>query len=235
MRRPPQTAFDSDPIVTTVGSSAAVGAFGRGVEAEVDERLVDDDDGAGLVGDAQHVAPVLLGHQGARRVVEVGDEVGQTRRRLSQRRLELGDLPAAAGIHRDRDEARVVGPDGVEGSGIAGQFGEDPIARSGEQAQQQVERVQRAAGDDDLVGVRRHAALGEAGGDRGAQIGQAHRVVAVAGRDLGQPGGGVGDGLGQDAGRRRQRGAGKIDDVVRMRGDVPAREVGPRALRRPGS
>jgi hypothetical protein len=103
--------------------------------------------------------------------VVVRRQVSQPRRRLAQRRAHLVDVPAALRGHRHRHDPSTARPDRVQRTGVGRQFGDHPLARSDEQAQQQIEAVQRAVGDQDLIGSGGGAARGEAGRDRVPQHG----------------------------------------------------------------
>ena len=73
--------------------------------------------------------------------------------------------------------------------------------------------MQRARGDEHLLGRGRGAAGGQVSGDRGAQHGQARRVVARAGQVAWEFGGGGGErGVQHALGRRAGRAA-EVDHV----------------------
>jgi hypothetical protein len=103
---------------------------------DIDERLIDHHRGAGVAGDPQHIAPLGLTDQRPGRVVIIGHQIGQPGRALAQGGLHLGGQPAAGRGDRHRHDPRAGTAQRVQRPGVGRQFGEHPIARADQQAQQ---------------------------------------------------------------------------------------------------
>ena len=106
------------------------------------------------------------------RVLEVGHDVEELRATAAgDAALQLvGDHALVVGRHLD--EARAVGPEGVDGSQVGGALAQHLVVVVEEDLAGQVEPLLRAGGDQDLGGL-----------DRGAEPG-----VHAAGDGLAQPG-----------------------------------------------
>jgi hypothetical protein len=90
--------------------------------------------------------------------VEVRDRVEKLRRatgrpnRCDRRAQPVGDQTVV--VHRNLDHVRLVGVERSEGADVGRRLGDDDVTRVDEDAGDEVERLLRSNGDDDLVGVR---------------------------------------------------------------------------------
>ena len=141
-------------------------------------------------------------HRAARRVLEVGHEVGQHRQRSREGLLGAVQVPPLVGRHRHADQAGVRSPERICGVRIGGRLDEHAIAAAEQHGGEQMDRALRARGHHDLARPGRDAALAVACGDRLAQLDPPEHVVADARDDRR---GGLRD-LGHHPGQSRPRG-----------------------------
>ena len=89
----------------------------------------------------------------------VRDQVGEAGRQLPHRRLDGRNLPAVAG-DRDRDGADAAGGHGRQRTVVGRLLDQDAVTGLGVGGQDQADRVQRAGGHHDLVGLGREPSGG---------------------------------------------------------------------------
>jgi hypothetical protein len=182
------------------------------VEPQLGVRLVDDRDRPRAPQDRGVLLTLGVAHQVARGVLEVGDQVRESRSRLSHHPTDGVEVPAAD-VHRHR---HVPGPGAAErgvGVGVARRLHEHALARADQCLGHDHQSRQRARHDQDLVRRRRQTARDVRLCDRLLQRGQAGREVAVPAEVERQVLHGVGVRRG-DAGRRGRRGTAQVDHVV---------------------
>jgi hypothetical protein len=123
--------------------------------------------------------------------------------------LDIG----AVGIDADRHDVGTGGAERVERGGVGRIFHRDAVAA--EELSDQCDRLLGAAGDDDLLGLRRQTARRVAAGDLAAQRGQAERQIA--GRFAREPLELLSEPLagGREFARSRQRGDRELDHLAR--------------------
>ena len=121
------------------------GRLGRAVEVQADDRLVDDQRRPRRAGQRDEPLAVRGAHREAGRVLVVGDQVRERGRGLAERRGEHLDVPAVV-EHRHGHGPRAARTHGVERGGVGRVLDDDAIARAGQHAQEQRQRVQRARG-----------------------------------------------------------------------------------------
>ncbi len=175
-------------------------------------RLVDHRDRARATQGGGVGLPLGVAHQVAGGVLEVGDQVGQPRGHLAQRRGDGVEVPAV-GVDGRAGHPRTAVPDRERRVGVAGGVDQHPVARPGEGLRHHRDRRQRAVGDQDLPGVGRQAALVEGRRDRRLELGHPGREVAMTAQVRRQLGRGRGVRLG-DARRSGGRRAVEVDRVV---------------------
>ena len=175
------------------------------------QRLVHDGDGARGAQVAGVLLALLVGHQVAGGVLEVGDEVGQRRPHLSQLGTDGVEVPAL-GVDRGPDQPAAGVAQGERGVGVDRRLDQHPVAASGQRLRHDRSAGQRAGGDDHLRRVGRQPALVEAARDGGLQVGEAGGEVPVPAEVRRQLGHRVGV-RARQAGRGHRGGAAEVDAV----------------------
>ncbi len=158
-------------------------------------------------GHLEHARPPLERERHARGVVEVGDGVQQLHGAAGGVQRGEGAVEGVrvepVVVHRGVDDLGLVGAEDPERADVAGGLGDHDVARVAEHPGDQVERLLRAGGDHDVVGVRADALLGHHRADRLAQSG-----ITLPGAVLQRGGAGAGDQVVHHLGHgvHRQRG-----------------------------
>ena len=87
----------------------------------------------------------------------IGDQVRERRLLLARERPEHPQVPARR-AHRDGDRPRARRPQRVERRRVARDLDQHPLPAADDRPDRQVDRLQRAVGDDDLLGAGRQPA-----------------------------------------------------------------------------
>ena len=157
----------------------------REVQPHRHHRLVDDERRVRCGRDVCQRPPRGGVHAAARGVVEIGDHIGEARRRLAKGRLHRVDIPSLRGkADRHRHDMRAL--QRLDHIMIGGMVDHRPVARSREPLDEQRETLLRAVGDDDLIRAGRTSPPLEMRGDGAAQGRQAQRVIAQVAQKGGQ-------------------------------------------------
>ncbi len=173
--------------------------------------LVHDGHGAGppQVGGVLH--PLLVGHHVTGRVLEVGDQVGQPRRGLPQRRADGVEVPAL-GVDRAAGDPGAPLADRLRRVRVDRRLHQHPLARTGQRLRDDRGRRQSARRHHDLVGVGRQPAGVVRRGDGLLQPGEPGGEVAVPAEVRRQ----LGRGLGVRRREPGRRGGGRAVQVDRL-------------------
>ena len=215
VRSPAQWDLLSEPIETTAGAERRHPPCGRCVKVEFPQCFIHNQHGAGRSRGPDQPPALGIGHQPARRVVEVRHHVRHGRPQLQQGGLQRVKIPARTRGHGHRHGPAAGGADGIEGVRVGGVFHEDFVCPAGEGPQHNVQGMLRAGGHEDLVRGGGHALGRIPGRDRGPQRAHPEGVVAEAGqqgRELRQRGG---KGAVHHFAARRQRRVRQIEEAVR--------------------
>ena len=161
---------------------------GRGrLEREVGERHVLDHDRApSLQGPHRRAARSLFEHV-AGRVVTRRDQIDDARRCAGHRLAQSIDREPA-GAERHAREPRPERRERVDRAEVGRVLQYNCVAGLDEQVGDQRDRLLRSARDEHLLGLGRESGALQVARDRGAQVGQAERHVAVAAQEHGQVG-----------------------------------------------
>ena len=213
MRRPPQQSLLSEPIEITgaFGASAAIDGGGGAASAMSTSDSSSRIGQVGVRGQPRDLAPRALRQRGAGRVVEGRREVQQARGTLAQR-LAQRVGPHAVGPDVERRQRRARRAQSIERAQERRALDQGAVVAAQEERAHQRDRLLRAARDHDLALRGGQAAPLEVARDRAAQRGQAQRAVAVVARGFAAASlAGLLHALLDQAGQRRQAGAGQVD------------------------
>ncbi len=140
----------------------------------------------GIVLDDRHAVPVSQFHQphaplqaegGPARVLEIGQNVNELRSDTQRFFKLVHDHPVFVG--RYRDILCAIGIPGLKRSQVGGQFDHDVVTLIDEQPSEQIERLLRAGGDQDIISSDVDAIAHRVTGDHLAQ-----RTIAIGGSIL---------------------------------------------------
>ncbi|SOY46732.1 conserved hypothetical protein [Cupriavidus taiwanensis] len=120
---------------------------------------------------------LVLRHAGAERILELRHEPARLDRVARKRRVERAQVDAFGGVDRDLDGLEPQPLQCLQRGVEAGRFDRDHVARLRHRHQAQVQRLERAIGDDQVFGRLRRARAEVAQRDLAAQRGIAGRQV----------------------------------------------------------
>ena len=163
--------------------------LGSSIDVEVGGRLVDRQEGSRALCSRRDGLALVRRHTAARRVLEVGHEVGKGGAGASEGLGDALEIPSAFGRYRDADEPPAGATECVGCMRIRGGLDRDAIAASDEHARKQVDRALGTGGDHDLARLGRQSPSAEQLGDGFAQLSATEDVVPRArgeGRGIGR-------------------------------------------------